>query len=248
MRRHGTLLGRRVALSRSQGRDQTMTQTALSPMVRDHLVRAYPKNHSYFLVGKRMVPSFRLWRRYRRIRALYPDEPRSLVDLSASKGWFCLHAAQRLGATRVLGIDLHEPDLAACREVRDHLGLSGVDFRDMRLHQVRGSLEELGGPFDVSLVINLYHYLYFGSRRAEDHYVSHGEIFEHLRAITGRALILSNCTEMAQLPRHMQAMAREQGRAESYTGKQIWEAAAEFFHITDHGRLGKRPLWRLTPR
>lgn len=232
----------------SVGRRVIMNQLALSPLVRDHLVRAYPKNHSYFLLGKRMVPSFRLWRRYRRIRALYPENPQSLVDLSASKGWFCLHAAQRLGATRVLGIDLHEPDLEACREVRDYLGLGAVDFEDMRLHQVHASVEELGGPFDVSLVINLYHYLYFGSRRAEDHYGTHAEIFEHLRGITRRALILSNCTEIDQLPGHMQVMAREQGRAESFTGREIWGAASEFFDVTDHGRLGKRPLWRLTPR
>jgi hypothetical protein len=225
-----------------------MNPAALSPMVRDHLVRAYPRNHSYFLLGKRMVPSFRLWRRYRRIRALYPENPASLVDLSASKGWFCLHAAQRLGASRVLGIDLHDPDLEACREVRDYLGLGAVDFQNMRLHQLHSSLEEHGGAFDVSLVINLYHYLYFGSHRAPEHYGSHAEIFEHLRAITGGALILSNCTEIEQLPGHMQVMAREQGRAESFTGREIWNAASEFFHVTDHGRLGKRPLWRLTPR
>ena len=55
-------------------------------------------------------------------------------------------------------------------------------------------------------------------------------------------------TEIDQLPGHMQVMAREQGRAESFTGRKIWEAASEFFDVTDHGRLGKRPLWRLTPR
>ncbi len=225
-----------------------MTLAPLSPIVRSHLAHSYPRNHAYFIAGGRLVPRWRLWRRYRRIRALYPVGFKSLVDLSASKGWFCLHAAQRLEAERVLGIDLHEPDLAACREVRDHLGLEGMRFEDLRLHEVHSRLDEFGGPFDVSLVINLYHYLYFGSRRAEDHYGSHEEIFEMLRGITGRALILSNCTEVDHLPRHMQVLAREQGRASDYTSQRIWDAAEQCFDISDHGRLGKRPLWRLTPR
>ncbi len=220
----------------------------LSPIVRSHLANAYPRNHAYFIAGGRLIPRWRLWRRYRRIRALYPPGFESLVDLSASKGWFCLHAAQRLGAERVLGIDLHEPDLAASREVRDHLGLGDVRFEEMRLHQLHSELESFGGVFDVSLVINLYHYLFFGSRRAEDHYGSHEEIFRLLRGVTGKALILSNCTEVDHLPGHMQVIAREQGRAGDYTSQRIWDAAEQFFDIVDHGRLGKRPLWRLTPR
>ncbi len=225
-----------------------MKPGSLSPLVREHLAGSYPRNHAYFIAGQRLIPRWRLWRRYRRIRALYPKGFRSLVDLSASKGWFCLHAAQRLRADRVVGIDLHEPDLAASRAVRDHLGLEGVRFEELRLHELHADLERFGGPFDVSLVINLYHYLFFGSRRAEDHYGSHEEIFRLLRGLTGQALILSNCTEVDHLPRHMQVIAREQGRADEYTSQKIWDAAEQFFDVVDHGRLGKRPLWRLTPK
>jgi len=225
-----------------------MSRANLSPMVRDHLVGVSPRHRCYFLLGRRLVAKPRLWRRSRRIRALYPEASRSLVDLSAGEGWFCLHAGQRLGATRVLGVGLDEPDLAACRAVRDHLDLRAVDFRALGLRQVHGSLGELGGPFDVALMIDLYHHLYFGSWRGDGDFESHTEIFELLRGITRRALIFSDHTEVEHLPSHLQAVARERGRAESFTGRQIREAAAEFFEITDHGPLGGQRLWRLTPR
>lgn len=225
-----------------------MPPPPLDATTRAYLARTYPKNHTYRVVGGRLVPTWRLWTRYRRLRALYPDAPTSLVDLSACKGWFCLHAAQRLGLERVVGIELHADDLAASRAARDHLGLERVRLEDLRLHELASRVDAFGGPFDVSLVVNLYHYLFFGSRRSDEHYGTHDEIFRLLRTVTRGTLVLSNCTEVGQMPRHMQAMAHEQGRAAEYTTGAIRAAAERWFDVEEHGTLGKRPLWRLVAR
>lgn len=221
---------------------------ALERAARAHLASAYPRNQNYRVLAGRLVPSWRLWRRYRRIRALYPRPLGSLLDLSSSKGWFVLHAAAALGARRALGIDVHPPDLAAAEAARAHLGLEGARFERLRLHELAARADTFGGPFDVVLVVNLYHYLYFGSARASERYGSHEEIFAHLRALAAGTVVFSGCVELDELPRHVRAMAEAQGRARGYGAAAIRAAAEQGFAVEEHGRLGKRPLWKLVAR
>lgn len=226
----------------------TERSSALDAAVAAYLRTSYPRNHRYRVVGQRLVPSWRLWRRDRAIRRTYPAGSTSLLDLSVSMGWFALTARRRRGFERVLGIDVHEPDLAAARAVRDHLGLSDVRFERLRLHELAADVDAFGGPFDVVLCINLYHYLVIGSRRLSERYASHAEAFEHLAAVTRGALVFSNCTTLQRLPGHLRALAVEAGVAADYTPEAIRAAAAPWFELEDLGRLGTRPLWRLVRR
>ncbi len=220
----------------------------LDPAIRTYLADSYPRNHNYRILAGRLVPSWRLFKRYRRIRALYPEPLESLVDLSSNKGYFCLHAAQRLGCSRVLGIDVSQPDVEASRASREHLALPQVTLLHLSPQELSASIDEHGGAFQTALLINVYHYLFFGSRSDARHLESHGAIFRALRSVCSGALVFSNCTELEQLPRHMQAMAREQGREAEYTGEQIRLAAEPYFEFEEHGRLGRRPLWRFRAR
>lgn len=232
------------------GEASATRRTPLEAPVRAYLADSYPRNQNYRVLGGRLVPSWRLWRRYRRIRALYPRPLASLVDLSASKGWFVLHAAGVLGAERALGIDVHAPDVAVAEAVREHLGTVGARFEALRLHELAQRIDAFGGPFQVLLVVNLYHYLYFGSARASERYESHEQIFRMLRAVCaeGGVVVFSGCVELEQLPGHIRALAREQGRARGYDARAIRAAAQPFFTVEEHGRLGRRPLWRLVAR
>jgi len=220
---------------------------SLDPEVAAYLRASYPRNHRYRVARGRPVPGWRLWRRARRLRALEPAGATSLLDLSASLGWFVLDAARR-GYDRVLGIDVHEPDLAAARAVRDHLGLRAVQLEKLRLHEVAERIDALGGPFDTVLCVNLYHYLVLGSRRLPERYDGHDQVMEYLARVTRGAVVFSNCTDLDQLPRHMRALAVERGLDGDYTEDAIRAAAARWFRVEEHGRLGKRPLWRLVRR
>ncbi len=217
----------------------------LDSETRAYLADSYPRNHNYRIVGARLFPSWRLFRRYRRIRALYPKPLESLVDLSSNKGFFSLHAAQRLGCGRVLGVDVSERDVLASRAAREHLQQPSVQLERLSPTELASDIGSYGGPFQTALLINVYHYLFFGSRSDSRHLDSHAAIFQTLRAVCDHTLVFSNCTELEQLPRHMQAMAHEQGRAEQYGEGQIIAAAKPYFRVERHGKLGRRPLWRL---
>ncbi len=220
----------------------------LDPATRAYLADSYPRNHNYRIVAGRLIPSWRLFKRYRRIRALYPSPLASLVDLSSNKGYFCLHAARNLGCARVLGVDVSERDVEASRAARAHLGEAQVSLEHLSPSELAGGIDEHGGPFQTALLINVYHYLFFGSRSDPRHFDSHEAIFEALRAVCEDTLVFSNCTELKQLPRHLQAMAHEQGRAEEFCEEKIAAAAERHFVVERHGKLGRRPLWRLRTR
>jgi len=220
----------------------------LDPMLRSYLASAYPRNHRYRVLGGRAWPGYRLYVRYRRISALYPRPLESLVDLSSSLGYFVLDAAARFGCGRVLGIDLHEPDLQATTAVRDHLGLPQVRLERMRLHELAERIEDFGGTFQTALLVNSYHYFYFGSRRSPERYETHEQIFEALAAVCSGSVVFSNCVEPEQLPPHMLGRARSQGRTEAYHERDIRAAAEKHFLVEEHGVLGRRPLWRLIAR
>lgn len=220
----------------------------LDPAIRSYLADSYPRNHNYRILRGWLVPSWRLFWRYRRIQSLYPSPLTSLVDLSSNKGYFCLHAAQRLHCSRVLGIDVSERDVLVSIAAREHLRQTNVHLEQRTPSELATSIERFGGPFQTALLINVYHYLFFGSRSDPRHFDSHAEIFRALRTVCDGTLVFSNCTSLEQLPKHLRAIAESQGRAEQYTQERILEAAACFFDVEQHGRLGRRPLWRLIAR
>jgi len=220
----------------------------LSPEVRRYLANDYPHNHNYRIVGGRLWPNWQLFRRAVRIRALYPVVFDSLVDLSVSKGYFALHAAMRPDAPRVVGIDVNAAAVEATRAAAGFLGLDNVRVEVLRLHELASSVGAFGGACQTALLINMYQYLYFGGVTEPDYYQSHDEIFSLLREICSGTLVFSNCVEFDRLPGWVRRTALEQDRAAGYTPAAIRSAAENYFHVSEHGSLGRRPLWALTPR
>lgn len=221
----------------------------LTPQTHAYLAGAYPANHAYRVKSGRLRPSFKLWRRRRKIEALYPKPLTSLLDLSCSKGFFVLDAARRPACERALGIDVHTPDLDAAEAVRAHLELERAQFESLRLDALCERLHEFGGPFQTVLLINTYPYLYFGSRRSEQSYPDHARLFEMLRAVCGGRLIFSNRVSLARCPRHIQDLACARGLEASYDESAIRRAAQKHFRLAEHGQLLRGiPLWSLVPR
>ena len=220
----------------------------LTPETRRYLANSYPHNHNYRIFGNRLWPGWQLYLRSRRITALYPRNLESLVDLAVSKGYFAVNAAIRSGKPRVLGIDVNREELAAAASIAGHLGLSNIRLEALRLHELAANIADYGGSFQTALLINVYQYLYFGSGMMRDYYDSHTEIFRALRTVCHDSLIFSNCVDFDRLPTGVQRTARAQDRHRSYSTDKIRNAAEEFFRVEEHGTLGRRPLWRLTPQ
>jgi hypothetical protein len=172
----------------------------------------------------------------------------SLADLSCCKGYFVVTAAQEPQCQRALGIDIHPPDLDACRAVQAHLGLDRAEFVQARLHELAENIEQFGGAFQTVLLINTYQYLYFGSPRSADCYLSHDEIFSRLRRICAGRLIFNNRTEFDRVQSYCRQVGREHGLEREYRTERILQAASKYFRVTQHGRVGRYPLWALDVR
>ncbi len=221
---------------------------ALSADVAALIGDSYPRNHNYRIKAGRLAPSCRLAVRFKRTAALYPQPLTSLLDLSASKGYFVLEAAQRPDCERALGIDAVQDTLAAASAVRDHLGLDNARFACLRLDALARKIGEFGGPFQTVLLINTYQYLYFGSDQSPWHFTTHREIFSAMRQVCTGRVIFHNRLELADCQTAVRKQAALSGRGATFSPAAIRAAAEEFFTIEVRGRLGRRPFWLMTPR
>ncbi len=220
----------------------------LDPEVAAHIGDSYPHNLDYSVRKGKLKPSFKLWRRFRRLRRLYPDTRGDLLDLSSCKGFFVLEAAQHPTCKRAMGIDIHEPDLRASRAVAKHLKLVNARFEELTLPKLATGIEYFDGAFESVLLINTYPYLFLGSERSESHVPDHRKLFEYLAMVTSERLIFSNRVEFSTLPRHIQKRAKDLKLDGEYNPASIRDAAQEFFHLREERSLGRIPLWVLSPR
>ncbi len=226
-----------------------MTSPAdLHPEVAAYIGDSYPHNLDYRVVRGKLRPSWKLWRRLRRIKRLYAQPFDELLDLSSSKGFFVLDAASQPACTRALGIDVHEPDLEASRAVAEHLKLGRASFERLTLSQCAAHIDQHGGPFRTVLLVNTYPYLFLGSDRSDDHIPDHHELFARLAAATKERLVFSNRIDFDRLPRHIQARARKLGLETNYDATSIRNAAESHFELEEQKPLGKIPLWVLRKR
>lgn len=220
----------------------------LSAELVEYLANSYPHNHDYRITGGKLAPRCKLWVRLRKLIPLYPSPLTSLLDLSCCKGYFVAHAAMQPSCRRALGIDIHEPDLLACEAVKAHLGLSQARFERLRLHELASGIDDFGGPFQTVLLINTYQYLYFGSPRSPECYLSHDEIFRQIRRVCHGRVIFNNRTELHRVQKYGREKARELGHEGCYNTAAVKDAAAKYFRVNEHGTCGRYVLWTLEAR
>jgi hypothetical protein len=216
-----------------------------SAKVLKYLESSYPSNHNYVLKQGQLIPLGKLAGRCGKIASLYPAGFESLLDVSCSKGYFAFDAVQKFSCDRSMGIDVIEEELEACSEVQKYLGDTTTVFKRMRLHEQASRIDEFGGPFDVVLLINCYQYLYFGSKRFKEAYLSHDQIFSDLRKVCQHRLIFSNRIEVDRLQSYPASIARSPDLKEPYDDAAVFEAASRYFKVNHMGRIGRNPLWSL---
>ena len=203
----------------------------------------YPNNHNYVIDDGRLIPTFDLYWRTRLIESLYSSPVESLLDIGSARGWFVLRAAQRGDCTRAVGIDVYPPWIALSKKIAASLELSGATFHDAFLKDVFDRPGDFGAPFRNVLIINTYHYLFWGSGISERHFAGHEEILEGLNRICSGRVLFANPLEMANVPRETRRIAAGQAnRTDQYTTARFKDAARLFFEVEDRGRIGARRL------
>lgn len=203
---------------------------------------AYPSNHTYEISDGKLFPLKQLKQRYKKIESLLPNPLTSLLDTAASKGYFVFNAASKPTCKRSLGIDVNEPDIQFCRRVKEYLGSHTAQFEVMRLHELAEQVETHGGPFQTVILLNMYQYLFFGSEYYPQRYLDHDAIFAHLRKVCSSRIIFNNRINMADVQIN-KTMMEGIDYAKHYTQDKVRAAAEKYFTVTEHGMIGRYPLW-----
>lgn len=216
--------------------------------IREYLQNSYPNNHDYRVVNGKLIPRFKLCVRLRKLKPLYPRPLASLLDLSCCKGYFVCQAAHELHCGRVLGIDIHQPDLDASRAVCTHLGLDRVQLEKMELHELAEQIHDFGGPYQTVLLINMYQYLFFGSSRSPHCYLSHDAILQQLKKVCSGRIIFNNRLEFGRLQDYCRQIAVQKGLQDEYSTERFLENANKYFQVTSFGHVGRYPIFALDAR
>jgi len=221
------LLGYAVLLARSVGQGSASDE---EKCLNQSLV-GYPQNHMYRLRGKRAIPAFKLHDRLQAVTPAYPATIESFLDVGCCRGYFVLDAARRPACRIAVGIDVHEPFVSISDRVSHHLGLENTAFHHCDLRAISDNPESFGGPFQVVVMLNTYHYAYWGSERYPSAFGDHREILRRLSRICADRLVFSARLEVDRLPSFVREQATASGRAGDYTTTRFLDAAAEFFDV-----------------
>jgi hypothetical protein len=208
----------------------------------------YPRNHNYRVAGGRMLPSFRLYQRLRRVAPLYPEPLESLLDVGCCRGYFVLDAARRPPCRVAVGIDVYEPFVSAARQAKETLNVERCEFHLATLDDVAGEPESFGGPFQTVLLLNTYHYLFWGSQLSPRAYFDHRAILSRLAAVASDRILFTARLEIDRLPRPLREEARVSRKSVDYTASRFFAAAEELFDVRQAGAIGKDALLVMSKR
>lgn len=209
----------------------------------------YPNNHNYLVDDGRLIPNFNLFWRWKILSKLYSEPMGSLLDVGSCKGWFVFDAVTRGRCTKAVGIDIFEPFIELAEKVRINQGIETAKFHTVFIRDVCNNPEKYGAPFKNILIINTYHYLFWGSNLSSERFESHEEAMAGLERICADRIIFANPLSLADAPRETNDIASaEPERQLEYTPEKFLHAASKHFFIEDHGTIGKRNLLVLKRR
>ena len=208
----------------------------------------YPKNHNYQVRESRLIPSFRLYERYRAVESLYPKPMESFLDVACCKGFYVLSALldDREGKSacqKAVGMDVHAPFVTLSNRVKDYLRVQNASFYRSSLDEMTADPGSFGGPFQTVLLLGAYHYFFWGSDYSAAAYHSHQDILGKLAKLCTGTLLLSGRLEFDQLPSNVQKRVKSSKHRPTYTTEGFRKAAGAFFDVHIGGHLGRYPLF-----
>lgn len=195
-----------------------------------------------------MLPTFKLHDRLRAVTDLYPPAVESFLDVGCCRGYFVLDAARRPSCRLAVGIDVYEPFVLIANEVRQCLGANRAAFHLADLKSVAEQPRRFGGPFQVVLLLNAYHYLYWGSGLCADACPDHREILLRLSRVCAERVIFVARLEVDRLPDPLRKEAAASDRASDYTTARFLAAADEWFNVDVAGHVARDALLVMTKR
>jgi hypothetical protein len=205
--------------------------------------------HTYRIIDGKAFTTFQMDQRWKIVAALYPEKVTSLLDIGCCRGWFVVQAAMRPECQNAVGIDVVEGFIDAANEAKRLLKLDNAQFDYAFLDDVAGNPGKYRTPFQTIVLLNTYHYMYWGSGYSGKHWADHDYILRTLASICTDRIIFMSPLEISECPSDIGRRAKEHPEwAGDFTTGRFLEVAGRYFDVTHHGYLGIRPLYVMKKR
>lgn len=256
MREHGT--AKRVAMRAGwalsslkdwteyrKRRAQFHLKTRDRPVHRIEEPRGHRTRHTYKVAEADALTTFQMDQRWKIVSKLYPEKLTSLLDIGCCRGWFVIQAALRPECEKALGIDVVQGFIDAANKAKDLLNLKDkVQFHYAFLDDLAGDLAKYRTPYQTIVLLNTYHYMYWGSGYSDKHWADHDYLLRTLSNICTDRIIFMSPLEINDCPSDIARRAREHPEwAPKFTTNCFLEAAEKYFDVSHQTYLGLRPLY-----
>jgi hypothetical protein len=201
--------------------------------------------HVYTIADGEVCTTFQMDQRWRIVRRLYPPALTSLLDIGCCRGWFVIRAAMEPQCERATGIDVVPGFIDAANEAKRELKLDGkAQFEYAFLDRLAAEPEKFRTPYQTIVLLNTYHYLFFGSDYSEKHWADHDYLWRTLASLCTERVIFMSPLEVPDCPSDIRARAmKHPDWAARYTTEQVMGAAGRYFDVTLETYVGLRPLY-----
>ena len=189
--------------------------------------------------------TFQMDQRCRIVERLYPEKVTSLLDIGCCRGWFVIRAAMRPECERAVGIDVVQGFIDAANDAKRLLKLEDkVQFEYAFLDDLVNEPERFRPPYQTIVLLNTYHYMYWGSSYSPKHWPDHDYMLRTLRDLCTDRIIFMSPLEVSECPSDIAKRAAEHPDwAKGFTTEQFLQTAGKYFDVTHETYLGLRPLY-----
>jgi hypothetical protein len=168
----------------------------------------------------------------------------SLLDIGCCRGWFVINAAMEQTCERATGVDVVQGFIDAANDAKRELKLDKAQFEFAFLDDIAGDPVKFHTPYQTIVLLNTYHYMFWGSDYSEKHWPDHDYLWRTLAGICTDRVIFMSPLEVADCPSDISKRAGEHPDwAARYTTEQVLESAGKFFDVSLETYLGLRPLY-----
>ncbi|MEA2735702.1 MAG: hypothetical protein QOE14_2153 [Humisphaera sp.] len=200
--------------------------------------------HTYTIADGKVLTTFQMDQRWRIVERLYPQKVTSLLDIGCCRGWFVIQAALRNECERATGVDVVQGFIDAANEAKAALKLDKTQFEYAFLDDIAGDPQRFRTPYQTILLLNTYHYMFWGSEYSPKHWADHDYLWRTLAGMCTDRVIFMSPLEVSECPADIAERARQHPDwAAQYTTEKFNEVAGKYFDVTLESYMGLRPLY-----
>ena len=202
--------------------------------------------HTYRIADGKVFTTFQMDQRWKIVAKLYPEKLTSLLDIGCCRGWFVIRAAMEPTCERATGVDVVQGFIDAANDAKRELKLDNAQFEYAFLDDIAGDPVKFRTPYQTIVLLNTYHYMYWGSGYSGKHWADHDYLLRTLASVCTDRIIFMSPLEIKDCPSDIAKRAREHPEwAPDFTTEKFLEVAGRYFDVSHQSYLGIRPLYLL---